>query len=185
MKIQKAAYVSGAGIRLRNADVNDAEFVLSLRTDSQLNQFISPVSGAVEQQIAFLERYRESDDQAFFIIEDKDHNPVGTVRLYDQKGDSFCWGSWIVSRTAPPRTGTKSALLVYSLGFDILGFNESHFDVRKGNERVWRFHESWGAVFQHEDELDRHYRFPKDAWRVINAKYADLFKDQGVKYSLL
>ena len=35
--------------------------------------------------------------QVYFIMEDREHNPVGTVRLYerfDQQGDSFCQGSW-------------------------------------------------------------------------------------------
>jgi len=83
--------------------------------------------------------------QAYFIIEDRAGDPLGCVRIYDARGDSFCIGSWILRAGAPQRAAIESSLMVYALGIDHLGFRRAHFDVRKRNERVWTFHERCGA----------------------------------------
>lgn len=51
----------------------------------------------------------------------------------------------------------ESALMVYAYAVDHLGFTSAHFDVRKGNERVWQFHERFGAKRIGENELEYHY----------------------------
>lgn len=48
----------------------------------------------------------------------------------------------------------ESALTVYAYAVDHLGFTAAHFDVRRGNERVWKFHERFGAVRVDENEED-------------------------------
>lgn len=48
--------------------------------------------------------------------------------------------------------------MVYAYAVDHLGFAAAHFDVRKGNERVWQFHERFGAKRVAESENDFHYR---------------------------
>lgn len=35
--------------------------------------------------------------------------------------------------------------MVYAYALDHLGFEQAHFDVRKANDKVWRFHERFGA----------------------------------------
>jgi RimJ/RimL family protein N-acetyltransferase len=180
MIIRKAKKISGMGISLRNATPEDAAFILSLRIDERLNKYISAVSGELSQQVAFLERYAEKSDEAFFIIESSDGEPLGTIRLYDRQGDSFCWGSWIVKPDAPARTGTKSAILVYIYAFEHLGFAASHFDVRQSNVNVWRFHEKTGAQLVRETELDRFYVFPQAQWAVTCQHYQELISDEPI-----
>lgn len=46
--------------------------------------------------------------------------------------------------------------MVYALG-TYLGFKACHFDVRKANEKVWKFHESVGAERMSEDAISYHY----------------------------
>jgi hypothetical protein len=36
--------------------------------------------------------------------------------------------------------------MVYAYAVDYLGFDQAHFDVRKNNDNVWRFHERFGAT---------------------------------------
>ena len=35
--------------------------------------------------------------------------------------------------------------MVYAYALDHLGFEQAHFDVRAANEKVWKFHERFGA----------------------------------------
>ncbi|WP_247996565.1 GNAT family N-acetyltransferase [Brucella tritici] len=177
--IRKAAKVEGMGLRLRNAAVSDADFIFLLRTNDKLNRHIFAVSNDVQQQIDFLKSYEKKNNEAFFIIEDLNGDALGTVRIYDQVGASFCWGSWIVLPNAPLRTATKSALLIYIYAFDYLGFSSSHFDVRQENRRVWRFHESWGAKLTSEDKLDRNYTLLRAAWHEIRKRYSTMIHKDG------
>lgn len=177
--IRKASRINGMRLSLRNAEPSDAAFILSLRTDPKLNQHISRVSGELAQQKSFLERYSNSDDEAFFIIEDREGCAHGTIRMYDPQGDSFCWGSWIVRPDAPPRTGTRSALLLYMYGFDYLGFGASHFDVRVENTAVWQFHERCGAELTEQTDLDRYYTLPRAAWDRMKVHYNSLIRNAG------
>jgi len=156
-RLRKAAQVQGKTLRFRDARVDDAAFILSLRTDAEKSRYLSAVSGELSDQQAWLQRYAQADDQAYFIIEFQDE-PIGTVRLYDPQGDSFCWGSWILKASRPSHAAMESALMVYAYALDHLGFAGAHFDVRKGNERVWQFHERFGAQRVAETQLDYLYK---------------------------
>jgi RimJ/RimL family protein N-acetyltransferase len=93
----------------------------------------------------WISQYQQDDGQAYFMICDKAGQKIGTVRLYDAIGDSFCWGSWIVDSAAPAYVAVESALMVYAYATDHLGFSRAHFDVRRDNTRVRAFHERFGA----------------------------------------
>lgn len=155
-RLRKAARVEGKTLTFRNATDRDAAFILTLRTDADKSRYLSAVSGALAEQQAWLERYAQADDQAYFVIEQQG-NPLGTVRLYDAQADSFCWGSWVLKDGSPGHAAMESALMVYAYAVDHLGFKAAHFDVRKGNERVWRFHERFGAQRVAETSLDYLY----------------------------
>ena len=170
IRVCKAARVVGKTLNFRNAMVDDAAFILSLRTDAEKSRYLSAVSGELAEQAAWLERYDHADDQAYFIIEYKG-TPIGTVRLYDPRGESFCWCSWILHSSRPSQAAMESALMVYAYAVDHLGFKAAHFEVRKGNERVWQFHERFGAVRTSETELDYNYKLEASAIAVSRNRY--------------
>lgn len=169
-QIRKAALLRGRTIRFRDATVEDAGFILGLRTDAEKSRHLSSVSGRLDDQRDWLRRYAEGSGQAYFIIEDAEGGPLGTVRLYDAQGDSFCWGSWILAGDAPA-AAIESALLVYAYAIDVLGFRAAHFQVNRGNERVWAFHERFGAVRVAEDELEYRYTLSLDAIAASRKRY--------------
>lgn len=153
-KITKVAWIEGHRLRLRNATADDAAFIFSLRHDPARNQHMSATSAQLEDQVQWLERYAADDTQAYFIIETRPgvtpsdvefESRLGTVRVYDARGDSFCWGSWMLVPGAPPFAAIESALMVYHYALE-LGFKAAHFEVAQGNAAVSRFHENFGAV---------------------------------------
>jgi RimJ/RimL family protein N-acetyltransferase len=154
--ISKAQHVLGKTLRFRNALLSDAPFILSLRTDDNKSKFLSQVSHDLDGQKRWMMGYESSTDQAYFVIELKEV-PIGTVRLYDARGYSFCWGSWILINDKPSSAAIESALMVYSYAVHHLRFSSAHFDVRKGNESVWKFHERFGAQRVSEDTTDYFY----------------------------
>lgn len=166
-KIAKASRVVGQTLVFRDATVNDAEFILSLRSDAKKSKYLSATSNDLRLQEVWLEEYVQKNEQAYFIIENKVHEALGTVRLYGAVGDSFCWGSWIVKAGAAPIVAIESALMVYSYALGHLGFKTAYFDVRQGNESVWQFHERFGARRIDQNETDIYFEISNEA--ILNS----------------
>ena len=173
---RKPRLVRGRQLLMRDAGMADAEFILGLRTDQKKATFLSATPADLERQRDWLARYAADDGQVYFIITNLAGEPVGTVRLYDQRGDSFCWGSWIKSDHAPAGFGVESALMVYAYALQ-LGFRRAHFDVRKQNVSVCQFHERFGAVVVDQNDDDYFYDMPHDAILAALYKYKKYLPD--------
>lgn len=167
---KKPKRIIGHRLIFENATVVDAEFILGLRTDVSKCKFLSHTENNLEKQIKWLESYSKDDSQIYFIIKDFEFNNVGTVRLYDQQDSSFCWGSWIIKDKSPSFYAIESALIVYIFAKS-LGFTDSHFDVRKDNISVWKFHEKFGAVRFNETDKDFYFKIGLNAIDISIAKY--------------
>ena len=145
-------------VRLRLARPEDAAFIFSLRIDEGLNKHLSNAPDSEVSQRAWLEHYCTREDagnEFYFIIQNKaTGQDCGTVRIYDLRADSFCWGSWILNDAKPRLAAVESMIFVYEFGFGLLKFPASHFDVRRGNDRVISFHEKTGAKRTSETEQD-------------------------------
>ena len=168
--ILKAHEIQGRSLTFRDASLRDAEFILALRTNEKKSLHLSNTPPDPTEQRAWLRKYKESDGQAYFIIE-MTSTPIGTVRLYDAQGASFCWGSWILESGAPAYAAIESALMVYAYAVDFLGFEAAHFSVRKANTRVWNFHERFGAMRTGEDAQDFFYSLSAAAIQHGRCKY--------------
>lgn len=169
--ILKANQVLGKTLVFHNAEVADANFILALRTDAIKSKYLSRTSPELDQQVQWLESYAKQTDQAYFIIKTKESEQLGAVRLYDSHDDSFCWGSWILKVGAPQSAAIESALMVYSYAVDHLGFQSAHFEVRKGNENVWRFHERFGAMRVGETISDFLYQIDQNKILAARLRY--------------
>lgn len=162
---------------LRLVREEDAAFICSLRNDDRLNAYISKSTADIEAQRQWINNYKkkESDKKEFYFIICKNGNdqPIGTVRLYDfrENPKSFCWGSWILNENKTKYAAVESALLVYEAGFTFLDFEQSHFEVMKGNDKVHSFHLKMGAQKISEDEVNEYYIFPKERYLENKIQY--------------
>jgi RimJ/RimL family protein N-acetyltransferase len=164
----EAAEVRGGRLRLRLIEPDDAAYVHGLRSDPRYNTHLSPVSGGVEDQRAWIEGYkaREASGREFYyVIERLDGVRCGLVRLYDIDQDSFTWGSWILDENKPPKAALESAVLLYRIAFEQLGIPKAVFDVRRGNEHTLAFHRRFGAVETGADEQDIFFEYPREQYR--------------------
>jgi len=164
-------FISGKTINLRDAEIEDAQFILNLRTDAKKAKHLNSTNADIEAQKEYLRKYKTLKNEWYFIIETKKGEPLGTIRIYDVRGDDFCWGSWIIKDGAPFDVSIESVLLIYEYAFYKIGFNKVHFDVRKDNKTVRRFHEHFGAKQNSEDELNVFYTFNKNDYENIKLSY--------------
>jgi RimJ/RimL family protein N-acetyltransferase len=160
----------------------DAAFICTLRSDPELNRHLSPSSPDVEAQRRWIESYkaREAEGCEFYFVIVADDADQGVVRMYDFREidgrKSFCWGSWIIKPPRPPSLVTFSAICIYELGFNTLGFEQSHFDVRRENTAVTGFHHRAGAKKTGEDELNLYFEFPSNHFSGLLAASTEQIK---------
>jgi RimJ/RimL family protein N-acetyltransferase len=169
--------LKGKNILLRFVNNEDAPFIVNLR----LNQgsLLSKTSSSIDLQMEWIKNYKEREknkEEYYFIIEDKNNNRVGTIRMYDFTQDSFSWGSWLIIEGSPFYYSIESALLIYDFGFNNLKFNKSHFDVDKRNKSVLKFHLGMGAVIASESEKDFYFEYSKEKYQEIRVKYSRYLK---------
>lgn len=154
----------GKYVNLREVTLNDAEFILSLRCDENKSKFLHKTEYNLENQIAYIKKYFEKTDEWYFIIENKSGKRIGTYRIYDIQGDSFCIGSWLMIDGVSPAESFESDYILRMYGFDVLGFKKIHFDVRKGNKKVIAYHKMVGARITGETELDWLWEITRDEY---------------------
>jgi len=163
--------IIGKSILLRDVEVEDAEFIHKLRCDEKKSKYISATRNDLDAQIKYIQNYRDSITDYYFIICNLDLNKLGTVRIYDVRGDSFCWGSWILADNAPKTAAIESVLLIYDFAFYSLHFKKSHFDVRKLNTKVVEFHKRLGAIITSEDELNFYFSYGVESYEATRKRF--------------
>lgn len=152
------------GVRLRLVENEDAQFIVDLRTDPRLGQNLSPTSAILEDQINWIKNYkkREADqEELYFIIEDSNKIPWGTVRLYGFDENCFTVGSWICLPGNQDKIAVKAWLLCVEYGFEMLKFNVLLFDVRKKNTGVLYYAKLYHPTLISEDELNYYFELEK------------------------
>lgn len=180
MDISDIARVEGPNLRLRLIEPDDAHYVHGLRTDPRYNTHLSTVSGTVEDQRLWIEAYkgREADGQEFYyVIERKDGKRCGLVRLYNVKADQFTWGSWILDDNKPPKAALESAVLSFGVGFEILGCQTAHIDVRIQNSHAEAFYRRLGMVECRRTEEDIFFKYPRATFTNDKAHHLRVLND--------
>lgn len=153
--------ITGKNIDLRPLRISDAEFILSIRLNPALSKYLNPVENDLEKQREWIKNCINDPRESYFIIQNKKSEPVGTIRIYNIQGKTFCWGSFIVLPEARSYASLESLVLLYNHAFFDRGFEQTDFDVRKQNEKALNFYLRFGAAITHEDELNYYMRYTK------------------------
>jgi RimJ/RimL family protein N-acetyltransferase len=164
----------GKNINLRSVELDDADFIYKMRQNEVKTRFLTKVTGTLESQKKWISKYKQREyeqKEFYFVIESKSKEKLGLARMYDFKDNSFCWGNWLIKEDAPKSTAIESALQIYEFGFYKQCFKRSHFNLRKGNDKVISFHQRFGAKIVDEDELDYFFNFEKSDYEIIKEKY--------------
>lgn len=176
-------------LRLLNADERDARYICELRSEETLNRYLNHSKNTVADQVRWLEDYKTREaagDEYYFAIVSDDADQ-GVVRLYDFREvdgkRSFQWGSFIMPAPRIKGLVTYTAVLMYELGFDVLGFEQSHFEARAANATILAFHEREGAHIVGRTEQDVFYRFYPEDYRRFREASAGQIAAHRVKRS--
>jgi RimJ/RimL family protein N-acetyltransferase len=135
----------GHAYEIRPVEMADAAFILGVRTDPELSRLIHPTSSRLEDQQAYLQRYFDSAGDCYFIVvRSATGRPEGTIAIYDihSTAGEAEWGRWIIRQDS--LAAAESALLIYRVGFEVLGLNRMYCRTAAANGNVVAFHTSCG-----------------------------------------
>ncbi|MDA5192509.1 GNAT family N-acetyltransferase [Govanella unica] len=140
--------ITGFAYRLRPATVDDSAFILKLRNNPELARYINATSSCLADQELWFKAYEERSGDYYFIIENQDGQPEGTIGLYDLDKDHTKaeWGRWILLPGS--KAATESAWLIYRIAFEQLGLDYVYCRTVADNEKVVSFHDSFGVKRQ-------------------------------------
>jgi RimJ/RimL family protein N-acetyltransferase len=138
-------HIRGFAFGLRPITLEDAEFIIELRSDTQRSRFLHPVPLSVEAQTAYLKQYLARENDYYFVIEcQRDRSHEGLIGIYDIKleGRTAEWGRWILRPGS--LASVESALRIYEAAFDHLCIEQICTHTIVDNRSVVSFHEHCG-----------------------------------------
>jgi RimJ/RimL family protein N-acetyltransferase len=180
--VQHDISLSCARYRLRPVTLEDAAFIVELRTDPRLSRYVHEISPRIEDQIAWLESYFDRAGDYYFIVEGTNSSELhGTIGLYNITSESDCpeWGRWILKRGS--MASLESAWLIYEVAFSRLRLAELCSRTLVENQPVLSFHDTFGAsraavleehfVVRGERKAAIEHRVTAAEWPMLSARH--------------
>lgn len=178
-ELMRDVTIKAKGVVLRLVEESDAEFIVNLRTIEGSKQFVSEAVPTVDEQLRWIRQYKDREakgEDLYFIFEDNDQKPWGTVRFYRFTEDSFYFGSWISLPDNKDSIAIKAQIAGFDYMYTVLGFTVGKLDIRKANSKVWKFAKLWGSKMVDEDELSYFLELKKEMHFANRDKILRLLK---------
>lgn len=136
------------GISCRLVNVDDADFIFSLRTDKKLTQYLHKIDEDVEKQRDWIRVYktREAEGKDYYFIYSHDGVPFALNRIYNICNGVCTGGSWICKPGTRTEDAIATALINRDIMFEVLKLKADNFEVCKGNNQVIKFHKMMGCL---------------------------------------
>lgn len=174
-------HLSGFAYRMRPIEEGDAEFVLNLRLNTDLNQYLHKTSPHIEDQLEWMNVYFKRADDFYFVVEDFSGLPHGLTALYNFERDAKQaeWGRWVMRKDS--RAALDCTVMTYDLAFAQLELERVISRTEIDNTRVISFHtnvgsERFGEVFGNEGEHWIEQHMDAQRWKNCRMRVAQLAK---------
>ena len=160
------------GVHVRLADVQDSEFILSLRTNETLARYIHATPNDIEKQRAWMREYkkREEEGKEYYFIYSYQNEDFGVNRFYNVAHDHATSGSWVCKQGIRSDLPILTILIAKEIKYDILNHTHEFFDVRKENKLVQKTHLLFGAKQIGETDTDYSYSVRKEDYYMHKTK---------------
>lgn len=162
------------GLHVRFVNEDDAEFILGLRTDSKLGQYISATNGDIEKQKEWTRQYKIRERQGtdyYFMFEKPLGTRLGVSRIYEIKKETFQTGSWIFSKDAPFGAAFLGDIICHEIAYELFPDGVNFHDIKKDNFSVNKYADQFNPQFIFETELTRYYINRRENY----LKYKDIY----------
>jgi RimJ/RimL family protein N-acetyltransferase len=179
MSLRSNFQLNRYSLEVRLVDESDAEFIVSLRTSSKAQKFISLTENDVNQQREWISEYKKremSGNEYYFLYSIKGIS-IGVSRIYNIYEGSFTSGSWIFLNTAPSGTAIVASIIGKEIAFEILGLEKDFSVIHKDNKNVIRFHKMFEPQLTGDDKNNNYYVLTKENFMKHKDKIIGLCVD--------
>jgi hypothetical protein len=166
------------GLYVRFVEENDADFILSLRTNPNLNKYIHETKPDVELQRTWIQRYKErqkNEEDFYFMFEKPQGAKLGVCRIYDINEESFTIGSWIFSQQAPVGSSILADIITREIAYERFPLKKHLFDVKRTNITVNRYNETYKSELLYQDERTNYYTCSKENFEKYKQIHIRMF----------
>lgn len=153
------------GLHVRLVREEDAEFIVSIRTDPQNQRFIHDTNTSISAQKEWIRNYkeREAEGQEYYFIFEVNGEPQGVYRIYNRHEDWCVTGSWVFKPDADRNAALKAMIITHEIVFEELGHEYVHDvdGIHENNKGVINAMKSIGGKFWGErvEEKGKYMQF--------------------------
>lgn len=148
------------GLKVRLVNMNDATFILSLRSDPNRTKYMVTLDEKTENQKKWIQEYKKREKEGldyYFIYSNMEEKQIGVNRIshVDYKEKTAKSSSWI---TVDGLIYEPFKMLVIhnEIAYNLLGIETIRSDVHKKNSRVIRFLKLFNYKFK-DNETEYYY----------------------------
>lgn len=180
-KLPEDFTLSRYGIDVRLVNIEDSEFILSLRT-SKRGQILNKTDNDLLKQIEWMKEYkaREAKGLDYYFIHYYQGEPVGVNRIYyiDYENKSCITGSWVIKEGTDYDVSLKTMLILREIVFEIMEAEVSLGDTRKSNKPMQRLYKMLEIEMIGETDEEYLYKSIKSKYQYGQEKIKKLI---GIK----
>jgi len=135
-------HMPGFGFGLRPLALEDAEFIVEIRSDRHRTRFLHPIPPSVEAQRDYILQYFERPGDYYFVVERAgEKSREGLIAIYNANLEKkqADWGRWILRPGS--LASVESVLRIYEAAFDCLHLDEVRSHTFYENKQVVSFHD--------------------------------------------
>lgn len=143
--------ISGKLVDLKAAEIDDAEFTLSIRQDPEMTKYLPRIDISLEQQIQWIQAQREKESGYFFVVWDKQGNRLGTIGIYNIEGNTGEGGRLALYGDSFQKI--EAGLLMSEFEFEVLHLERVIGWVEADNAPAMRWNKWFGTKIS-EPETD-------------------------------
>lgn len=124
----------------------DAEFTLAIRQDPEFSKYLPSFDNTIEQQIEWINKQREMEDDFFFVAWNKNGQRIGTVGVFGIKETPAKTGRLALKGNA--FENIEAELLAFKFAFNNLNLDMLWGFIYAENYRAIRFAEQFGGILE-------------------------------------
>lgn len=137
--------IKGKNVSLKYVDCVDAEIILKLRTNEELNKHIHHTENDLKKQKDWILNQQRRDGDYYFVILNKREEKIGVISLYNIEDENGELGRWISVGNAIENL--EAVVLMHDFGFDFLKLKNIYTCTSKDNTKVINFWKRFGGEF--------------------------------------
>lgn len=145
--------LTGYGAKLRLANVDDAEFILTLRNMPHVKGKMGDLDISVEQEKNWLNKNIIDPSDYFFVIETQTKNKVGTIGVYNINKQKSVAEAGRLAVLPNSLLALPACFMLYDFCFQTLHLSKLYAWVVKSNVKVISFDKMLGYKEIQDDNL--------------------------------